>query len=203
MGALTLDQLRFLRDQRIPMGSVFDASGMRKMEYERTMAVQGLNFAFGVSPCRAAGHTLRTRAGHCIQCDHSKIAYMTRYEAPGFVYIAGSSTGRLLKVGTSINIADRNVKLNDYVYGGQRDWQIVATAFCAAAGKVEGAAQSKLARFAAEGSYTRAGRSQQCYELFRCPFHVAIDAVRSSLPKGETLNVPDQSHSSVSYGFAP
>ena len=178
-------------------------SGMRKLDYERTMAAQGFNFAFGVTPCRRAGHTLRTRAGHCIQCDHSKIAYMARYDAAGFVYIAGSPSGRLMKVGTSINVADRHAKLNEYSYGGQRDWQIAATAFCAAAGRVEGAAQSKLGRFAVAGSYTRAGRSQQCYELFRCSFDIVSDAIGPSLAKGETLNVPDPAQCIALYSFAP
>lgn len=183
------------------MSSLFDASGMKKLDYQQRMKADGLNFAFGVTPCGAMGHTLRTRAGHCIQCDHAKIAYMMRHEARGFVYIAGSHSGRLLKIGTSSDVADRRAKLNEYCYGGQADWQILATASCSAAGKVEGVAQSKLAKFSVGGSYMRAGRAQHCYELFRCPFDIARDAVRSSLGKGETLNVPDTTRASLAFDF--
>ena len=59
---------------------------------------------------------------------------MMRHEAPGVVYIAGSHGGGLLKIGTTINVADRHAKLNEYRYGGQADWQMLATASCAAAG---------------------------------------------------------------------
>jgi len=46
-------------------------------------------------------HRLRTRAGHCVQCDIKKLAFLRRHTKPAFVYIAGSLSGRVLKIGSS------------------------------------------------------------------------------------------------------
>ena len=69
------DQRKFLRDQKLPLSFLFDASGMRKVDYEAVMKRDEKFFAFGVTPCSKGGHSLRTRSGHCIQCDTAKIAY--------------------------------------------------------------------------------------------------------------------------------
>src|SRR5678815_3361408 len=100
MGQLTAEQIDFLLLQRVPPSQVFDATGMRKSDYAAAMKAGGFNFAFGTVPCGRAGHTLRTRAGHCIQCDTSKVAYQMRHHLPGYVYLAGSHGTGLLKIGT-------------------------------------------------------------------------------------------------------
>ena len=107
MAGLKPDQLSFLAAHGIPLGSVFDASGMRTADYQTVMKNLGKAFAYGVTPCNRALHTLRTRAGHCIQCDYSKIAYMLRFDATAFIYVAASTNGNLKKVGSSGDIYER------------------------------------------------------------------------------------------------
>ena len=101
MADLTRDQIDFLYSQEIPLSHVFDATGMRKVDYAKVMKDAGFSFAYGTTPCAKGGHSLRTRQGHCIQCSTSVISYQTRYRAPGYVYIAGSPGARLLKIGTT------------------------------------------------------------------------------------------------------
>lgn len=201
MADLTDAQIAFLRSQYIPLSKVFDASGIAKADYQSAMKELGKCFAYGVSPCGKGGHTLRTRAGHCIQCDHSKIAYMMRHESRAFIYIAASASGRLIKVGSSINVADRHEKLNRYRYGGQNDWQIIATADCATAGKVELETHRRLAQFATEGDYERAGRRQRCYELFRCNFGDAREALEAALGRTGSVSVPDEARALAAFNF--
>lgn len=201
MADLSEAQIKFLRGQNIPLSSLFDATGIKKTDYQLAMKAEGKSFAYGVTPCNAAGHTLRTRAGHCIQCDHAKIAYMLRHDARAYIYIAASATGRLIKIGSSIDIADRRDKLNRYQYGGQNDWQVLATANSPAVGRAELQAHAKLARWSVLGEYVRAGKKQRCYELFRCNFSDARDALISALGKAAPLRIPDEERAMAAFNF--
>lgn len=184
MADLTQDQLRFLTSQRIPTSMLFDATGMRKRDYALAMAEIGAYFAFGVTACGAGGHQLRTKAGHCIQCDTSKIAFALRHSTEGSVYVAYSKTARLVKVGVAGDLADRLNKLREYQYGGASDWALLCSAFVPEAGRLEFAVQDRLAQHRVPGTYTRAGRIQGCYELFACETSEAVDALASIAPTG-------------------
>lgn len=198
---LSETQITFLRSQNIALSSLFDATGMKKADYQLAMTADRKNFAFGVTPCNAAGHTLRTRAGHCIQCDHAKIAYMLRFDARAYIYIAASKIGHLIKIGSSIDIADRRDKLNQYQYGGQNDWQILATANSAAAGRTEFEAHAQLACWSVPGEYVKAGKKQRCYELFQCNFSDARDALISALGNDVPLIIPNEEHAMAAFNF--
>jgi hypothetical protein len=201
MANLSDNQLEWLRSQHIPLSSMFDATGMTKTERELAMKADGKSFCYGVAPCQAGRHTIKTRAGHCPQCDHARVAYMLRHDAQANVYIAGSCEGRFIKIGCSGDISDRRKKLNEYQYGGQRDWQILAVAACNASGMVESQAHAKLARFNVPGEYVRAGKRQRCYELLRCDFSDAKAAVTSFLAKGEILRIPDEARATQAFAF--
>src|SRR6202000_2262759 len=85
---------------------VYDARGKPQWLWMKRAKEEGKELAIG-SRCRARGHRLRTRKGHCIQCDPKKLGYLRRHEAPGFIYIAGSLRGRLIKVGSAENTWQR------------------------------------------------------------------------------------------------
>lgn len=203
MASLSIEQLSFLRGQRIPLSSVFDASGMSRAQYQVAMKAEGKSFAYGVPACAKGQHSLRTRAGHCIQCDHSKIAFMLRHDTRAYVYIAASHEGRLIKIGSSVDVRDRQEKLRQYEYGGQKDWQILAIANTPAAGRIEFEAHTKLAKSWAPGEYKRAGKTQQCYELFKCSFSEARDAVREALGDPALLKIDDERRAVAVFDFAP
>lgn len=201
MAELRPDQLSFLAAHGIPLSCVFDASGMRKPEYHTAMTELGMSFAYGVNPCNKAGHTLRTRAGHCIQCDHAKIAYMMRHDAAGTLYIAATATGKLIKIGSTNDLSTRQRNLNVFRYGGSGDWQVLATARCPTAGRVECAVHSRLSRYSVPGEYNQGGRRRRCYELFRCNFSDARDAIRAELPRGAQLVIPNEERAVSAFAF--
>lgn len=201
MANLSTDQIFFLKTQRIPLSSVFDASGMRTAEYQSLMKAEGKSFAYGVTPCAKGGHTLRTRKGHCIECDHAKIAFMLRHDKRAYVYIAASHDGRLIKVGSSGDVTDRAKKLSEYRYGGFEDWQILSTVATDAAGQVECEVHSRLASFSVDGHYLRAGRRQECYELFRCDFSDARDALRAAVGASGKINTPNEDRAEKVFKF--
>ena len=190
MAELSAAQLEFLRSQGISPGMLFDASGLRRKDYSRLMDDLGVYFAFGVSECSAGGHSIRTKFGHCIQCDTSKIAYATRHAKGGFVYVAASQTAALTKIGMSSNLLERVNNINAYQYGGASDWLICCYAEVDEAGHVEFQTQDMLAEFRVDGDYIRAGRRQKCYELFRCSSDVAENALALCAPAG-SVKWPD------------
>ena len=64
---LTEEQLAYLQKHKVPLGSVFDATGLGRRNYSAKMKALGKAVAYGVTPCKKAGHTLRSRSGGCIQ----------------------------------------------------------------------------------------------------------------------------------------
>lgn len=181
MADLNVEQRRFLEKHQIPDSWVFDASGMSKKDYVPAMKLLGKLFAFGVTPCGAGGHTIRTRSGHCCQCDTAKIAYMRRSAEEAFVYVAFAKEQNLVKIGTASDVDRRIDTLNLSGYAGCTDWRLKASFACSSAGKVEFAAQGTLRSSQAIRSYLRNGESALCLEVFDCDVSAAIKAVESAL----------------------
>jgi hypothetical protein len=181
MARLTSEQQRFLNDQRVPLSRVFDATGMTQSQYTTAMKALEFDVAIGVKPCAKAGHTLRTRYGHCVQCGTHNLAFLKRYDDPGDVYVASSSSTGLVKIGTSKSASQRISMLSGEGYGGGSDWSLRFHSYCQRAGRVEFIAQRKLQHIRRNASYLKAGFLVECQELFECPVDLAMVAVRSAM----------------------
>lgn len=181
---LTTEQLLFLRRHKIGTSMVMDASGYRREDYDARMRQQDKLFAFGVTPC-AAGHTLRSRAGHCIQCNTATISFMLRHHRRATVYIAASRSKRLVKIGLTTDIAAREEQLRKYLYAEADDWIMVSSVPCENAGRVEASAHTKLAAHQAQSRYFWDGQWRDCYEVFRCGYFTAHRAVMEFLNEEE------------------
>ena len=181
MTTLSRAQINFLEEQGIPLSRVFDATGLPRKAYMNALGELEMVIATGVTPCSAAKHTLRTRAGHCAQCNTHAIAFLLRHDDPGEVYVAHSPRMGLVKVGTSKSSHSRMANLNSYGYGGASDWSVRFNRSCAKAGRVEFAAQRKLDEFRVTSTYVKTGLTVACHELFECSVEKASEAVRDAL----------------------
>src|SRR5262245_57142914 len=103
---LAQGELLFLARYHLSEDDVFDGRGYSQAGARAVAKAAGKILVLG-SPCRAYGHRLRTRPGHCAQCDPKKIAYQQRFVEPGYVYIAGSLDGRMMKIGSCVNVPQR------------------------------------------------------------------------------------------------
>ena len=177
---LTEDQINFLAQQQIPLSQVFDATGLSKSAYRELMKQLDKNFAVGVSPCRKAGHQLRTRAGHCAQCDPAKIAFQLRHSANAFVYIAGAKSNRVVKVGVTKDPSSRIASLNASGYGGIDDWVCLFQLHSDNAGRLEFEAHSHLDKYASPRAFTKEGCRVDCLEIFSCSVQAALESVSSA-----------------------
>ena len=181
MARLNRDQLAFLRHHKIPADRVFNAKGMATAAYKAEMKLLEAWVAFGVTPCSEAGHTLRTRAGHCAQCKPARLSYLIRFNQSGYVYVAESKSGSKVKVGTSQFPVCRVDQLNSYWYGGQSDWVLRFKDKVPNAGRVEAEAHAKLAAYPAVGAYWKEGGLIKSREIFSCSYRVAVAAVRKAI----------------------
>lgn len=186
MPDLTNDQSNFLKINRIPLSAIYDASGLGRTEYSLVMKELGKWVAIGVTPCKKHGHTMRTRKGHCMQCNPLAHVFLKRHIDSGEVYIAGSKKGGFLKIGTTNNHKNREVTLNSYGYGGVNDWQMIIAFKSENAGLVEHEAQKIIYDFAHPTKYEKNERIIDCLEIFRCRYSRAKNSVAKNLNKTKT-----------------
>lgn len=181
MARLSKLQKKFLAQQGVPLFKVFDATGLGQTEYREAASALGMVVVYGVTPCKAGGHTLRLRSGHCVECRPAGLGYLLRYDDPGEVYVAHSPTRKVVKIGTSKNADERMRHLKSYQYGGASDWTLVFSQSCEKAGHVEFEAHSLLGNYVVDGTYIKSGSVIECQELFNCSVAIAVKTLRSAL----------------------
>ena len=169
---LTEDEYYFLTSQDIDPDDVFNGRYMKKAAAQNEMRNLGKTILLGTR-CRKAGHRLRTRSGHCIQCDTSKIAYSNRYHKEGMVYLAHSKDLDIVKVGSTIDLEKRSYTLRAHGYGGAGDWEVILAYPTREMGVVERNIQTKLSKFRIVNQYRKEGKMQDAGEIFKLPLHVA------------------------------
>jgi hypothetical protein len=173
---LTEIEIEFLKSQGLAQHDVYDGRGQSKEEWRAAAKSEGKILVLG-TPCGEANHRLRTRSGHCVQCNSKKIAFQERHNSVGYVYIAGSMDAKLIKIGTAIDIEQRLSNLRHQAYGGIRDWEMLFTAKVTNSGKTEGEALSQLKQSKITRAYSKDGNEQEASELLKTNFTKAINAV--------------------------
>ena len=105
------------------------------------------------------------------------MAFEARYSKPGYVYIAGSQRKKLIKVGGTESIDDREKSLFNDSYARAFDWEILFSVWVDKYGDTEGKIQKLLAPYEISVSYIKDGKYQEAKEIFRCSFIVAKNAL--------------------------
>lgn len=178
MAILSESQIEFLDEKGIPLDEVFDATGMKPAVYGELMKLDGKAIAIGVTPCKALGHSMRTRAGHCVQCKPESYRYLKRHEESGFVYAAYSADGQLSKIGIAKDPEEREKSLKKFSYAGCDDWVLEYQIPCAAAGLVETKAHSKLQEYwSPYNVYMNKDHLTESRETFDCQPETCVDAI--------------------------
>ncbi len=171
---LTAAQIKFLDSIDVPIFKTFNASSYSTDGYKRIMSVSDLWVAYGVTPCIAEGHTLRTRAGHCVQCDPKKIVFLKRHSESQYVYLAYSKKTKFIKIGVASDLMMRELSLNKQSYGGINDWKVISSAFVYNSGAVEAEIHRLLKDYQTTSYTFKDGAYSSSRELFSCPKHTAL-----------------------------
>lgn len=177
---LTDSELHFLKGQKLLAADVYDGRGQSAAAWKAGVRVAGLTLVLG-TPCEQGGHRLRTRSGHCAQCNTSRISYQNRYNSPGYVYIAGSQAARLIKIGTATDISQRERNLRHQAYGGVRDWEMLFSAKVANAGQIENETLRRLRGHKVGHVYEKDGSDQEAIEILEISITKALNVLSSVL----------------------
>ena len=184
---LTPEQLNFLETQKVSLDRIFDAEGLSRSDYQPLMKEMDKIIAIGVTPCAKFSHTMRTRNGHCVQCNTASIAYLERHYDKGYIYIAGSKKEKVVKIGFTSNINNREESLNNGNYGEINDWKILFQVTCKNAGKIEFNTHKKLSKYLTDKSYLKNNKRNQCYEIFSCSYSLAKNTLDENI--GDRKNI--------------
>jgi hypothetical protein len=177
----TDDELRFLRWHGLDQDDVYDGRYESKEDRHDAAKREGKFLILSSVRCRAAGHRIRTRAGHCFQCDPLKLVYQIRHSKSGYVYVAGSLSGRTIKIGTAKDIPQRERQLRAEAYAGVSDWIVLYSIYVSESGRVEHDASARVPGTRVFSSYFKDGIEQTAVEVLNCSFSDAVKAIEQSL----------------------
>lgn len=166
---LTIEQKKFLISQGLTEDVLFNAQGMVQSEYYPIMKRQNKLIAYNTPPCKN-GHTMRTRSGHCPQCNTAYLRFSQRSGEAGVVYIAASLQGKISKIGFSSALSIREDSLNRTKYANLNDWKMLFAIHSIKAGKIEEVVKSVLYKYSDTIIYYHDGKLQSASELFRCNY---------------------------------
>ena len=181
MTRLSEEQLQFLSHHDIPLSQVFDATGLKTSQWKEQMKELGMNIAIGVSPCGYAGHTLRVRSGHCVQCKTHHLAFRDRYKKSGEIYVVTSDSLSLTKMGIAGDALKRLQTLRKTGYGGASDWHLRYSVFCETMGRVERVAEQMLKEYRKACFYWKDRNLIDCEETFSCDYNYAIEVIQRAI----------------------
>jgi T5orf172 domain-containing protein len=105
-------------------------------------------------------------------------AFRDRHYEAGYVYIAGSLYGRVLKIGTTWDLPRQEYRLNYNGYGSLNDWKMLYSVWLDSnAGNIEHRARGRLQRYKIMRMYRKDGRLQKGREIVQCSFSIAYEAL--------------------------
>jgi Bacterial RNA polymerase, alpha chain C terminal domain/T5orf172 domain len=103
--------------------------------------------------------------------------FRDRYYGSGYVYIAGSLSHRVLKIGTTVNIRQQENRLRRTAYGSIDDWVLLYYVRVDEAGRIEHDARRRLVRYRELRMYDKEGHRQKGREIVNCRFGIALEAL--------------------------
>ncbi|EHR01237.1 GIY-YIG nuclease family protein [Bradyrhizobium sp. WSM471] len=176
MSIFSPQEQTFLARHGFSEEDVYDGRGQGKRWREYKAKEAGKILILTSSPCRAEGHFIRTRAGHCAQCKPANIGFTARESASGYVYIAGSLLGRVIKIGVAGDMGQRARQLNSERYGGHGDWSVLIHVWVDDCGKIERTISDRIKGERVYATYWKDGLEQTAKEMIQCSFSTAFKA---------------------------
>ena len=184
---MTSEQVNFCKHHGIKMKYLLNAKNMSTSEWKNRLEAEGKVFAYNTSICRR-GHNsgIRSKSGHCVECNPSAISHSLRSHIEGIVYIAQTDKGGIIKVGMTSDYVERENSLNRTEYAGYNDWELLYATKVERAGKIEDIAQQLLSKYSISKLYDHDSHLTEAYELFSCNPATARAAIEEAC---KSLNV--------------
>jgi len=204
---LTKEQETFIKKHKISQDLLINANGEGMSdELLQQMHDEGKVFAYNVTgDTENAEHSFRTISGDCPQCDPTKVTAALREHKNGYIYIAGSKKGSMIKVGSANETKARTptFDISSSKYGGYDDWEVLFHARTVTMGRIERQFQEKLSEYKTSYQFEKAGKLQSGGELYRCSYAKAKEVIldeENQLPADFTL-ISEKKHLISEYNF--
>jgi len=179
----TQSERAFLERQNISIDEIYDARGCSTGKEAARQAkdakclffVGGALFKKGVCT-KNHEHRIKARNNQCIQCKTRQIQEIrSRTSEVSYIYIAGSLEKKLLKVGITKNVIEREGTLNSFRYANTSDWKILTWAKINNAGEAETKIDKALNKFKSPAKYFKEGKQQDADEIYACSMDKLYD----------------------------
>lgn len=167
---LSNEQELFLKQYKIPLKYVYDATWVRPRDFKVIMKELWMIAAIWVSPCKHWHDSIRTKDNQCLFCNPACLSFSTRTKNHAYVYVAWSIKWNILKVWYTEDIKDRKEHLNNNKYWWLNDWEILYKWKYLNAWEVENYLHRELKKYLKNVKYSDWGKESICYELFECSF---------------------------------
>jgi len=130
--------------------------------------------------------------------------FRDRYYGPGYVYIAGSLSDRVMKIGTTVNIGQQERRLRRTAYGSIDDWILLYYVWVEEGGRVEHDARRALKRYRQLRMYDKEGHRQKGREIVACRFGIALEALTGLLDDAHRASATQSWRTSdYEFGWTP
>lgn len=130
--------------------------------------------------------------------------FRDRYYDPGYVYIAGSLSHRVLKIGTTVNIRQQERRLRRTAYGSIEDWVLLYYVWVDEGGRMEHDARRALKRYRQLRMYDKEGHRQKGREIVNCRFGIALEALTELLDEAQRADATKSWRASeYEFGWSP
>lgn len=177
---LSKEQKDFIKKYQISEDLLIDAKGQElSEELRQEMAAAKAVLALNASGCELhTDHNFKNIDGECMQCEPDRIPFALRTYKTGYIYIAGSMKGHLIKVGSSNETRDliKTLNITSAKSAGFDDWELILQAKTSTLGQVERMFQEKLKDYKSSAHYEK-GKLQNGGEVYRCSYHKAKEAM--------------------------
>lgn len=182
---LKRSELKFLEAHGLTEEDVFDWRGLGSRERRDAIKRAWKTLALGAE-C-SHGHRLRTRSGHCVECDPAKLSYQSQKARRAVLYVGWSSSLKLFKVGVTDTPARRIDALRREAYGGAADWSLFMALELRQAGKAETAMHRRLASYQHASTYQKGEHQQASREVFKCTPDKIIEAFTHAISPDQVV----------------
>lgn len=130
--------------------------------------------------------------------------FRDRFYGPGYVYIAGSLSHRVLKIGTTVNIRQQERRLRRTAYGSIDDWVLLYYVWVSEGGRIEHDARRLLKRYRQLRMYDKEGHRQKGREIVNCRFGIALEALTGLLDDAQRADATKSWRTrDYEFGWAP
>jgi hypothetical protein len=173
---LTKEEHDTLKRHGYSAADVFDGRSYRTIDWQAIVKNSGKRVIVRSSKCKKGGHRLVDPDNHCLACAPASQGFRNRHYEDGDVYVLGSLSKKLIKVGFSADFDTRHESIVRQSYGGAIDWVLLLKIRFQNGGNVEAEVKSALRSWRVDNrDYVKDGKLQKASEIFACSFSRAAD----------------------------